>query len=40
VPKKKEVLAAPLEGIEQSSTMIGSMEVSINEIKEPIVIGN
>lgn len=40
MPKKKKVLAARLEGIEQASTTISSMEVSINKIKELIVIGN
>jgi hypothetical protein len=38
--RRNKFLLHLLEGIEQASIIIGSMEVSINEIKEPIVIGN
>ena len=36
----KEVSAAPMKAIKQTSLTIGSMEVPINEIDEPIVIEN
>lgn len=41
IPKKKEVLAAPMDAIEQTSLRICSMEALLNEIEEgPIVIEN
>ena len=40
VPKMKEVLAAPMEGIKKTSLIIGSMKVPVEEIKESIDIEN
>lgn len=40
IAKKKEVLAAPMDAIEQTSLRINSMEALLNEIEGLIVIEN